>query len=162
MASKITVTDWLTVWPDQQQRNTKVPRCWPFVPRTTVQECVKSFCVMASHVSHTTSKASTNCITQSWSNARLAPSQWETSLHSNTVSHWPSANLESVLLQPLCVANCLAHWGPIMRTRLRVEFVVMLRTHYLWWSGFISRGTLPIKHVHMATTRAATGHWTIN
>ena len=29
---------------------------------------------------------------------RLAPSQWETSLQSNTVSHWPSGNLESALL----------------------------------------------------------------
>ena len=27
--------------------------------------------------------------------SRLAPSQWETSLHSNTVSHWLGANLES-------------------------------------------------------------------
>ena len=30
--------------------------------------------------------------------SRLAPSQWETSLHSNAVSHWLGANLESALL----------------------------------------------------------------
>ena len=29
--------------------------------------------------------------------SRLAPSQWETSLQSNTVSHWLGANLESAL-----------------------------------------------------------------
>ena len=29
--------------------------------------------------------------------SRLAPSQWETSLQSNAVSHWVGANLESVL-----------------------------------------------------------------
>ena len=28
---------------------------------------------------------------------RLAPGQWETSLQSNTVSHWLGANLESAL-----------------------------------------------------------------
>ena len=32
--------------------------------------------------------------------SRLAPSQWETSLPSNTVSHWLDANLESALYQP--------------------------------------------------------------
>ena len=30
--------------------------------------------------------------------SRLAPSQWETSLQSNAVSHWLGANLESVLI----------------------------------------------------------------
>ena len=30
--------------------------------------------------------------------SRLAPSQWETSLHSNAVSHWLGAKLESALL----------------------------------------------------------------
>ena len=29
--------------------------------------------------------------------SRLVPSQWETSLQSNAVSHWPGANLESAL-----------------------------------------------------------------
>ena len=32
------------------------------------------------------------------SDSRLAPSQWETSLQSNAVSHWLGANLESDLL----------------------------------------------------------------
>ena len=30
--------------------------------------------------------------------SKLAPSQWETSLQSNTVSHWLGANLESALI----------------------------------------------------------------
>ena len=32
-----------------------------------------------------------------WADPRLAPSQWETSLQSNAVSHWLGANLESAL-----------------------------------------------------------------
>ena len=32
--------------------------------------------------------------------SRLAPSQWETSLQSNAVSHWLGANLESALSSP--------------------------------------------------------------
>ena len=32
--------------------------------------------------------------------SRLAPSQWETSLQSNAVSHWLGANLESTLSHP--------------------------------------------------------------
>ena len=34
-------------------------------------------------------------------NSRLAPSQWETSLQSNAVSHWLGANLESAFYVPL-------------------------------------------------------------
>ena len=37
---------------------------------------------------------------QTWndSDSRLAPSQWEMALQSNTISHWLGANLESALL----------------------------------------------------------------
>ena len=37
---------------------------------------------------------------QGWfrADSRLAPSQWETSLQSNAVSHWLGANLESALI----------------------------------------------------------------
>ena len=40
--------------------------------------------------------------------SRLAPSQWETSLQSNAVSHWLGANLESALQYIKCGAcnNC--------------------------------------------------------
>ena len=37
--------------------------------------------------------------------SRLAPSQWETSLHSNTVSHWLSANLESDLISYMSLGD---------------------------------------------------------
>ena len=33
-----------------------------------------------------------------WDYSRLAPSQWETSLQSNSVCHWLGANLESALI----------------------------------------------------------------
>ena len=39
--------------------------------------------------------------------SRFVPSQWETSLQSNTVSHWLGTNLESALLYtvPLCMST---------------------------------------------------------
>ena len=45
----------------------------------------------------------------------LAPSQWETSLQSNAVSHWLGANLESDLLQIVAVIILilLTHWGRV-------------------------------------------------
>ena len=45
----------------------------------------------------------------------LAPSQWETSLQSNAVSHWLGANLESALLQIVAVIIpiLLTHWGRV-------------------------------------------------
>ena len=50
--------------------------------------------------------------------SRLAPSQWETSLQSNAVSHWLGANLESALMcsvtarcEPGCELNvCVEAW----------------------------------------------------
>ena len=44
----------------------------------------------------------------------LAPSQWETSLQSNAVSHWLSANLETVLTMfMLFVESLHNHWAVI-------------------------------------------------
>ena len=54
--------------------------------------------------------------------SRFAPSQWETSLQSDTVSHWLGANLESALIQ-YAISCCIGpsqlmqkrqlhqHWG---------------------------------------------------
>ena len=44
--------------------------------------------------------------------ARLAPSQWETLLQSNTTSHWLGANLESAL-QPINPPSLSASVSPI-------------------------------------------------
>ena len=41
--------------------------------------------------------------TLSWADSRFAPSQWETALLCNDVSHWLSANLESALLSFRCM-----------------------------------------------------------
>ena len=64
--------------------------------------------------------------------SRLAPSQWETSLQSNDVSHWLSANLESALLYAVppsdsdklnrllgaCLSRCqLRPWVPTAHTQ---------------------------------------------
>ena len=54
--------------------------------------------------------------------SRLAPSQWETALQSNAVSHWLGANLEAALhthtthegmlhsVNVLCVCMCVCVW----------------------------------------------------
>ena len=39
-----------------------------------------------------------NCLLYYRADSRLAPSQWDTSLQSNAVSHWLGANLETVLV----------------------------------------------------------------
>ena len=41
--------------------------------------------------------------TLSWADSRFAPSQWETALLCNDVSHWLGANLESALLSFRCM-----------------------------------------------------------
>ena len=43
---------------------------------------------------------------------RFVPSQWETSLQNNTISHWLGTNLESALIHPSrdpCILYCLHH-----------------------------------------------------
>ena len=45
--------------------------------------------------------------------SRLAPSQWETSLQNNTVSHWLGASLESALNARVnCISHLRANWMP--------------------------------------------------
>ena len=56
--------------------------------------------------------------------SRLAPSQWETSLQSNAVSHWLGANLESALCP--CSASCVNQglvnvWSPCVVNRPRLS-----------------------------------------
>ena len=52
----------------------------------------------------------TGYATNHWyrADSRLAPSQWETSLQSNAVSHWLGANLESALL--VYLIPCSSKW----------------------------------------------------
>ena len=44
--------------------------------------------------------------------SRLVPSQWETALQSNAVSHWLGANLASALILHVISHSYLAHTGP--------------------------------------------------
>ena len=39
--------------------------------------------------------------------SRFAPSQWETALRCNDVSHWPGGSLESALCQDTCIRRTL-------------------------------------------------------
>ena len=55
---------------------------------------------------------------------RIAPSQWETSLQSNAISHWLGANLESVLLMwHHCDAH--THTPPILWNEHSWDFIIM-------------------------------------
>ena len=74
----------------------------------------------------------TTCARSSYSAAsRLAPSQWETSLQSNVVSHWPRANLElalsyqgkgqAIITHSICadVIDCTCPWSSTLKLRIR-------------------------------------------
>ena len=57
--------------------------------------------------------------------SRLAPSQWQTSLQSNAVSHWLGANLESSLytgpnLQHCCVCRCV-HYSDVITSAMATQ-----------------------------------------
>ena len=82
--------------------------------------------------------------------SRLAPSQWETSLQSNAVSHWLGANLESALKKP--VAWFLAHYEVITNVRRMIghlsgtfvsswAVVAWTNCDQIWWLHFLSRST---------------------
>ena len=43
-------------------------------------------------------------------NSRFTPSQWETSLQSNAVSHWLGANLESALIKHVAKCSHYDYW----------------------------------------------------
>ena len=86
--------------------------------------------------------------TQNRADSRLAPSQWETSLQSNAVSHWLGANLESALFCLLRYFSLLyeaewtqlvSHTFPFMKrcystSMVRVWSVWPMKTgHKGWW-----------------------------
>ena len=86
--------------------------------------------------------------------SRFAPSQWETALPCNNVSHWPGANLESALSEVVTDMshgrcgwnfNCVICWYRI------VNVVIMNATTPHWWSvnsgagnGLVPSGTKPL------------------
>ena len=70
--------------------------------------------------------------------SRLAPSQWETSLQSNAVSHWLGANLESALYlnmmrswhgNALRITGPLLAWSPLKGTTSNAEHKFVSDTH---------------------------------
>ena len=63
---------------------------------------------------------------QAWDGAdsRFAPSQWETPLLCNDVSHWLRASLESALwcsLVCLCIPMCFIEWSKLWRTQNKMD-----------------------------------------
>ena len=75
--------------------------------------------------------SSSSIIRKSWvlsdcrANSRLAPSQWETSLRSNAISHWLGANLESALQFSLIIT-----WSDFSQIIL---FHTTPEARLLWW-----------------------------
>ena len=65
--------------------------------------------------------------------SRFAPSQLETSLQSNAVSHWLSANLESVLymIHTSCGLGCNIYHRKIMYTMMISSSLTFLKVNWL-------------------------------
>ena len=93
------------------------------------------------HVSHTNKYCRAD--------SRFEPSQWETSLQSNAVSHWLGANLESALCNLAGFYTPADSWmllfakGTTINTHVNVNLIPRMRR--LWWlslrsshSGIIS------------------------
>ena len=70
--------------------------------------------------------------------SRLAPSQWETLLQSNAVSHWLGANLESALWAVFIMLPNLTPilWSFVIITHLLWSFVII--THLLCVCCFLT------------------------
>ena len=62
--------------------------------------------------------------------SRPAPSQWETSLQSNTVSHWLGANLESALS---CIDNDFVQMVDIHFQGTQAPASIQSLYHFCWW-----------------------------
>ena len=85
------------------------------------------------------------------SDSRLAPSQWETSLQSNAVSHWLSANLQWF---PVVAPAMAVQWHSMVRTGLEKSWNLTLdwKSHWiLCWPGkmaFCLEKSLKIRGSH--------------
>ena len=80
------------IWPISPQIHKKIPIPCPkfFICSTLLLLCC--YCCICWHLTF-------QCYNRNWlrADSRFAPSQWETSLQSNAVSHWLGANLKSAL-----------------------------------------------------------------
>ena len=96
--------------------------------------------------------------------SRFAPSQWETSLQSNTVSHWLGANLESALYyehgasDQLWITSC--QWlivviGNCARTALLIMLTLKVSVPYI--DGILLKGPYP-PCLRMADRAILAGH----
>ena len=61
--------------------------------------------------------------------SRLAPSQWETSLQSNAVSHWLGANLESALNEEMTHMGVHHH---VLLAEINTNWIKPCFTNGLW------------------------------
>ena len=66
----------------------------------------------------------------SWADSRFAPSQWETSLQSNAVSHRLGANLESVLLSVFTAREHALNFRSIAFGGVMIELHFLCRNCY--------------------------------
>ena len=93
---------------------------------------------------------------ESW----FAPSQWETSLQSNAVSHWLSANVESALrirtILAQVMARCLTGANPLAEW-IMIQFICVTRPQWVIWCVVYSTFQVTVR----APTNAATVEWQI-
>ena len=72
-------------------------------------------------------------IVSTWGTPRLAPSQWETSLQSNAVSHWLDAKLDSALFYYIAV-----YQNGSLRNGCMVTCHNMRTGHFVFLCGSVS------------------------
>ena len=86
------------------------------------------------------------------------PSQWETPLLCNDVSHWLGANLESALLRAFSlISSCPSSY---VETSNTIFFLVALHTwsstRQLMWTVWLTRDTMWSRNVNIASCSSLT------
>ena len=80
-------------------------------------------------------------------NSRFVPSQWETSLQSNAISHWLGVNQESALIQAApYLWELINHHFDLPHTY--GNYPPFWAAHYLWKLSIILSCPLPMKTIH--------------
>ena len=106
---------------------------------------IACFCNLLDHLMISIENWHLSCCTLC-NQSGLSPSQWETSLQSNAVSHWLGANLESSLMITGVTAGCLyatsgavfLSWNSISEWRCDIAFIEPIHcdkfnSSYLLW-----------------------------
>ena len=95
--------------------------------------------------------------------SRLAPSQWETPLQSNAVSHWLGANLESALKIALCcIIHVMSFWGCgyanelLLSMTMAIPISMLHENYYIFSQPCSCRCSVFHRYSGVSDTRATT------